>query len=310
MNQNRRITVLNDNDVLSGRGPISSENEGNRRYRLLVRSKRREYRRNARRSEKQMIAQSIIDQVHWNGGRFLKKVDRSPGDRRVQTFEELSESDAQKKVMQALREERHGTWWEDGGDEGVETNTMPSVQQPNTFSLPPRTLVYLDMPVVMRDQSLMANEEVQLLQQQRSRKRSRDAEDLSLSPLRTEDASVMSLEEASNELFIVLTDADKNYQRFAVEDLRREKEQMTEQERVAILFDIFGDMHQRLERSEPGLRQLIVNMKLEIDRMPYESKQALMEAMTKAPDEFSSRRLQLFLQCENMDSEVGLHIGL
>jgi hypothetical protein len=141
------------------------------------------------------------------------------------------------------------------------TYTMP-LHQPNTFPSI-GTKVYLDMPVVMRDPSLMANERTQ----QSLSKWSRDAAQHhdtnindypphSLSPLRTLENGELSLEDASNELFAILTYANKKYSRFTAEDLRREMETMTEQERTAILSDIFGDMCSlgaRLKRPEPGL---------------------------------------------------------
>jgi hypothetical protein len=189
------------------------------------------------------------------------------------------------------------------------TYTMP-LHQPNTFPSI-GTKVYLDMPVVMRDPSLM-NERTQ----QSLSKWSRDAAQHhdttindypphSLSPLRTLENEVLSLEDASKELLAILTYADKKYSRFTAEDLRREMETMTEQERTATLSDIFGNMCSlgaRLKRPEPGLVDpLIVKMGHEIARMPNESKPALVEAMAKAAHEFASQRLQLFLQCENMN---------
>lgn len=182
------------------------------------------------------------------------------------------------------------------------TNTFPSIG----------TKVYLDMPVIMCDPSLM-NERTQ----QSLSKWSRDAAQYhghtiindypphSLSPLRALENEAISLEDASQELFAILAYAGEKYSRFTAEDLRREMETMTEEERTATLSDIFGNMCSfgaRLKRPEPGLVDpLIVKMGIEIDRLPNESKPALTEAMAKAAHEFASQRLQLFLQCENMN---------
>jgi hypothetical protein len=185
---------------------------------------------------------------------------------------------------------------------------MP-LHQPNTFP----TKVYLDMPVVMRDPSLMT---IERTQQSLRNKRSRDGAQHdtttindypphALSPLRTLENAVLSIEDASEELLAILTYAGRKYSRFTAEDLRREMETMTEQERTATLSDLFGSMCTlgvRLKSPEPGLVDpLIVKMGHEIDRMPNENKPALMEAMSKAAHEFASQRLQLFLQCENMN---------
>jgi hypothetical protein len=182
--------------------------------------------------------------------------------------------------------------------------------QPNTFP----SKVYLDMPIAIRDPSLM-NERTQQSLSKWSRGDAQQHHDTTtindyypphpLSPLRTLENEEISLEDASQELLAILTYAGRNYSRFTAEDLMREMETMSEQERTATLSDIFGNMWSlgtRLKRPEPGLVDpLIVKMGHEIVRMPNESKSALMEAMAKAAHEFASQRMQLFLQCENMN---------
>lgn len=95
---NNYITSLNAHDVLAGRGPIPAQNEGNKRYRKLVRARRTAY-RDGKRWEKRRVAQSIIDQVRSNGGRFLKEVYHTP-DRSVLKWALLDEKATQAKVKQ------------------------------------------------------------------------------------------------------------------------------------------------------------------------------------------------------------------
>ena len=69
------ITDLNQNDVLFGRGTPCNINEGNIRFRELIKQHSDEYRSVEKRLRKDGIARAIIRQVQERGGRFLEKAD-------------------------------------------------------------------------------------------------------------------------------------------------------------------------------------------------------------------------------------------
>ena len=69
------ILELNANDVLFGRGAPAILNDGNRRFRALVSSKKGEYMSTAKRAKKDKIARSILETIAGRGGRFLRRVE-------------------------------------------------------------------------------------------------------------------------------------------------------------------------------------------------------------------------------------------
>lgn len=69
------ITKLNKNDVLMGRGAPSAEYEGNSRLRGIVLGRREDYVNAPKRRDKHRIAVEIIETVHKNKGRFLRRVE-------------------------------------------------------------------------------------------------------------------------------------------------------------------------------------------------------------------------------------------
>lgn len=96
MTETNGTTTINEWDVLSGRGGRTNLNTGNRRFRAIVASMQREY-LTARKKDKVLIARQVVDQVHANGGRFLK---RGADD----CWVEVSDKVALSKSSQALRE--------------------------------------------------------------------------------------------------------------------------------------------------------------------------------------------------------------
>ena len=95
------ITKINAYDVLCGRGGETNQHTGNVRFRSLVRDRQVAYLR-ARRGEKPKISEYIVNQVHRNGGRFLKRVEGSPTNQ--YRWMEVSDQKAREKTSQALRE--------------------------------------------------------------------------------------------------------------------------------------------------------------------------------------------------------------
>jgi hypothetical protein len=100
------------------------------------------------------------------------------------------------------------------------------------------------------------------------------------------------------------------------EQLEIERAAMTDEERVATVTDLFGtqctvDTRQSKKANRDldtnAVDFLVNQMRLEIKRIPENSKRALLEAQTKCrADEFSDARLERFLRCEGMNAMVRL----
>lgn len=65
---------ISENDVLLGRGALTVNNEGNKRFRTIVEPWKAEY-RGGNRKRKNEIAQIVVEQVFEHNGRFLERVD-------------------------------------------------------------------------------------------------------------------------------------------------------------------------------------------------------------------------------------------
>lgn len=100
--------VVNDNDVLSGRGVNIAHHCGNQRFRTLVTTRADEsYCATYSASEKRAVAEEVIKHVKSLDppGRFLKRDGRGQVSRGLSgPWEELSEREAIKKTCQALRD--------------------------------------------------------------------------------------------------------------------------------------------------------------------------------------------------------------
>mmetsp|Transcript_16961 Transcript_16961/g.25664 ORF Transcript_16961/g.25664 Transcript_16961/m.25664 type:complete len:287 (-) Transcript_16961:60-920(-) len=94
-NQNGKI-VVNDKDVLLGRGGVTNTHPGNKKFRSFVRELQQEY-VNAPKLKKADIALRVVNKVYLQGGRFL--VETQAG-----KWEEVSKERARKKTSQTLRE--------------------------------------------------------------------------------------------------------------------------------------------------------------------------------------------------------------
>jgi len=106
------VTSLGENDVLLGRGTPCAENEGNVRFRRLVRNRKAEYIAAEKRIRKDAIAREILDVITRRGGKFLRKVEsRSeivqlgvpPGISYKEVWALVDEDTKVQKVKQALR---------------------------------------------------------------------------------------------------------------------------------------------------------------------------------------------------------------
>ena len=93
-----------------------------------------------------------------------------------------------------------------------------------------------------------------------------------------------------------------------------ERASMTTEERAAALADMLGKMcavaprqrkRARRDLDRNSIHFLIEQMRLEIEKIPASSKQALSEAQAKSrTEEFEDARLERFLRCEGMNAEV------
>lgn len=69
------VTVLQDSDVLFGRGSGPNDHEGNMKFRTYVMDRKKEYMETNHRLTKTKIARSIVDLVYNSNGRFLKRLE-------------------------------------------------------------------------------------------------------------------------------------------------------------------------------------------------------------------------------------------
>ena len=88
--------LVNEHDILCGRGGGSNNNNGNIIFRQMVASRQSSY-LNAQKDEKKLIAKAIVDEIRNKGGRFLKYNDRGE-------LEDIGDIKASEKTCQALRE--------------------------------------------------------------------------------------------------------------------------------------------------------------------------------------------------------------
>ena len=103
-------------------------------------------------------------------------------------------------------------------------------------------------------------------------------------------------------------------------DHATERANMTDEERAAALSDMYGkycdaDMHKnkktRRDLDPESIAFLVKHMRSELEQIPVEKKQALLEAEKRCePSEFSDERLERFLRCERMDVQVRLVMRL
>lgn len=104
----RPPVIVNDHDVLSGRGVNIAHHPGNERFRTLVTTRADEsYCTAYSASEKKAVAEEIIKHIKGLDppGRFLRRDGRGQSSRGLSgPWEELSERDAIKKTCQALRD--------------------------------------------------------------------------------------------------------------------------------------------------------------------------------------------------------------
>jgi hypothetical protein len=98
--------------------------------------------------------------------------------------------------------------------------------------------------------------------------------------------------------------------KFTDKQLEEEAKTLTEQERAAARLDIYGKVAPeskwpRLDVDADTLAHLVEDMRVELNRIPNDEKGALMEAQVKGRrEEFSRKRLEMFLKCEGMNPEV------
>lgn len=99
-------SVISEHDVLMGRGARATENEGNVRFRNVVRSRLREYLTAPRRQEKDQIAREILGVVKSRNGKFLRKVESMDESQEGSDYIEVEDDVALLKVKQALRDQK------------------------------------------------------------------------------------------------------------------------------------------------------------------------------------------------------------
>ncbi|KAL3944673.1 MAG: hypothetical protein SGBAC_001231 [Bacillariaceae sp.] len=100
----RSLDVLNDIDILCGRGGKSNHHPGNKRYRQVVTDMKARYRSIESKAAKTHTSRAIVEHVHRYGGRFVRF------DKQKRTYIVLSAAEARRKTSQALREAKEVKW--------------------------------------------------------------------------------------------------------------------------------------------------------------------------------------------------------
>ncbi|CAB9507082.1 expressed unknown protein [Seminavis robusta] len=91
--------AIRPNDVLCGRGKISFNHSGNRRFRHIISQSIDEYRQATSKWEKSLVAARLVSVIHASGGRFLKQKKDNEDE-----WYELSASESKSKVSHAIRD--------------------------------------------------------------------------------------------------------------------------------------------------------------------------------------------------------------
>jgi hypothetical protein len=363
------IRILNQNDVLTGRGNGPNDFVGNLNFRSSVEARKEDYRAAHKNKAKQKIAREIMDQIHDVGGRFLKEIE-SGNDERV--WCQVEETVALAKCKQALRDlckkrpkgdvpgepapllilpmsmssvlpllMMGGGWAAaaaaDARFSDFQNDTM--VPQPQGTNTPNTPSQFNQRPQARSDMNIIPDAmycPVSRVSQTNftAPEHGRDgqgtvAEDQSThtngsavdtaSPIMSKenDASAPASEDLSEFMLSVLEAPDRPS--FTEEQIEKERDTQTDEERADALSDLFGkqcqvNIHQR-KRAREDLDQnsigfLVQQMRLELERIPQDKKRALTEAQETKwhADEFSDARLERFLRCEGMNVKVRLEV--
>jgi len=91
-------------DIICERGGKSNRHEGTKRYRGMIDRFKPQYQSLTTKTSKTNLSRKIISKIQQNGGRFLKKNDKS------QKYFVLSPVETTRKVSQAMRERRVLKW--------------------------------------------------------------------------------------------------------------------------------------------------------------------------------------------------------
>jgi hypothetical protein len=112
------VTCVTENDVLLGRGTPCAENEGNVRFRRLVKDRKLEYIAADKRMRKDAIARDVISVIAARGGKFLRKLESTaeleelgvpPRYQKKEVWAIVDEDTQVQKVKQALRNKDDAT---------------------------------------------------------------------------------------------------------------------------------------------------------------------------------------------------------
>lgn len=274
----------------SGRGGDVNEHRGNLQMRGMASAVRQEYLA-SKKSVKSKVVQRVVTQVQEKGGRFLKR------DSATKLWCEISNEQARKKVAQALRDSvPDKKVWED-----LET-TFETLQEKEHGKV--------GNQVAAREEASMLL--LPFVEPQ--------GEKVGLSPtevtVNSSDSSEIDLELDSEDEALLLVSMFPEHMegpKFTEEQELAEMNGMTEEERLSVLTDIFGDSceitrpKKKVARGAKvaNIHSLLHDMRSEIDATPIERKGALVEAVQKGRlDEFSDSRMELFLIREDMNAKV------
>jgi hypothetical protein len=304
-----------------------------------------EYKR-AKKSEKKAIVQGVIRRVQGLNppGRFLKK--NAEG-----VWEEIDDEKATRKVAAAMRESvPDKRVWEESGCESLSNNTM---QQPpscvgSMVGRQGNESVLVEAPgLCLLSTTAQQTSTTTTNSPAATRNVVMDQDSVNMAPSMSNDVTsaeckrlmttigeVREQTDVADSEDLVVDGPNEEQQEenlfrsifgedllvgpvFTEEDCIREKGELTEEEKIAVLSDLFGDCceisqppkkkvaREGTAQPPPALPLLLEQMRYEIDAIPFEERESLVEAQEKSSsNEFSDDRLELFLVRESMNAKV------
>ena len=328
-----------DNDVLLGRGAAIMMHPGNRQYLDWVEQCKPAYHAANSLETKNILAYRVVNAVRdCQKGRFLERAEEADGWREVSIERALTKTKQVRSwkrnlslstrnpakfliahSLQALREkksDRKVTEFEAQG--GIHVHGLHLVHPPDFMaSRNPGDSAASSAAPQSYSIPINSGPPYSVIETAADGKPNDLAEHF-LEPEEGDGSEVgtIPVEEADREAldFLLATLSDSTPM-FTEEDLGRELNGLTEEERFDILADQFGSelhMGQRLKKPKHDkpcgsecLDNLLTQMQVAIREMALSDKEAYLEAQMKAPkSEISKDRMKLFLSRENMNPKV------
>jgi len=190
----------------------------------------------------------------------------------------------------------------------LQTGPLPSKAQPdNSYSGNEATTV-----AQQQHPRLCVSSPAQAKSMLQDHIKGRDVNDVAVGLMPKSDSPAVTVDDGEVSEYLLSVLALSGRPKFTNQQDAQEQASMTDDERARVLCDLFGkycSTHQtkkaRRDLSMDEVSFLVKQMRIEIERIPEDEKDALMKAKVKCTaQEFSDARLERFLRCEGMDVKV------